>query len=126
MAKMVARARVSDSVTAAGVFGPGSTADSKAASFSQSDLGPFLVAMVATPLDDVDAAFDGLVELVATCGGTMDAARFTTLIEPVTFPTLGDEASAVKASAANPNGATLHTSGRWRGSMTRSCWRRSS
>lgn len=97
-----------DSVTeTADVFGPTSTADSLAASFAQSDVGPFLFAMVATPVDDVDSSFDALAERLAACDGTTDAAGFTTLIEPLTFPTIGDEAFAVKADAANPNGSKV-------------------
>ena len=97
-----------DSVTeAARGSGPGSTAESETASFAQSDLGPFLIAMVTTPLDDVETSFDGLVDRLAACDGTVDAAGFTTVIEPLTFPTIGDEAFAGKATAANPNGSTL-------------------
>lgn len=88
-------------------FGPGSAADSLAASFAQSDLGPFLVAKVATPVPDVQASFDMLVDRVAACDGTTDAAGFTTAVEVLTFPTIGDEAFAAQADAANPNGSTV-------------------
>lgn len=93
-----------DSVTRAPeVFGPAS----KAASFAQSDLGPFLVAMVATPLDDVEASFDLMVTRLAACNGTTDAAGFTTAIEPFDLPRIGAATFAVRATARNPNGSTL-------------------
>lgn len=63
--------------------------------------------MVATPVDDVETSFDALVERVAACDDTTDAAGFTTLIEPLSFPTIGDEAFAVQADAANPDGSKL-------------------
>lgn len=69
--------------------------------------GPFLLAMVATSVDDVAASFDALVERLPACDGTTDAAGFTTLMEPLTFPTIGDEAFAVQADVANANGSKL-------------------
>ena len=97
-----------DSVTeAANVFDPGSGTASKTVSFAQSDLGPFLVAIAATPVGDVETFFDALVKRVSACDRTRDPAGFTTVIEPLTFPTIGDEAFAVKGTATNPNGSRL-------------------
>jgi hypothetical protein len=96
-----------DSVTeAAKVLGP-SVADSKAVSFAQSDLGPFLIAMVTTRIDDAETSFEALVNRLETCDGSTDAVGFTTVIEPLTFPTIGNEAFAGKAIATNPNGSSL-------------------
>lgn len=94
-----------DSVTTAGkVFGPDSTAETATAVFSQSEMGPFLGAMVATGLANAESSFAALKDGLMACDGITDAAGFTTSLEPASFPAIGDESFAMQAKVSAPNG----------------------
>lgn len=89
------------------VSGLPATGDAAVASFAQSDLGPLLLAMVATPVDDVETSFDALVDRMAACDGTTDDAGNTTVAEPSTLPTIGDETFAIRATETGRNGSRV-------------------
>lgn len=95
-----------DSVTDS-VFRLPPTGDAAVAAFTQSDLGPLLLAMVATPVDDVETSFDALVDRMAACDGTTDDAGYTSVAEPSKLPTIGDETLAIQATASHANGSKV-------------------
>jgi hypothetical protein len=65
------------------------------------------VAAVATSVDGSEATFDDLVEHVEGCDGSTDAAGFTTAVEPLPSPAVGDEARAFRIESSNDTGARV-------------------
>jgi hypothetical protein len=68
---------------------------SASVSFSQAQLGPFLI-FAATDASNV-GDFNALADQVAACNGTKDSDGYTWSVLPLSFPKLGDETFAMRA-----------------------------
>jgi hypothetical protein len=88
------------------VPGTGSANDSATATFSQSNLGPFLIAMVTTGIDNASSTFGTLASAITACNATTEAG-FTTNIDEVSVPTAGDESFAVRVDISNESGTVV-------------------
>lgn len=89
--------------------GPFDQSDERTAdrSFSRSALGPFLMTSVALPVDDPAAAVAEVERLVLGCDGHIDADGFTTSVEPLPAPEVGEEAVAFRGTATDEGGASV-------------------